>query len=271
LYPSPLHYRVIPEVVYDRSATVMFGTSTFLAGYGRAAHPYDFHSLRYVVAGAEKLKDEVSELWNRKFGIRIMEGYGTTEAAPVVALNSPIGYKRGTVGRLMPGMRCTLESIPGIALGGSLHIQGPNVMKGYLIHGTGFVPCPAWYDCGDVVEIDEQGFMTIKSRLKRFAKIGGEMISLQLVEEMAAACYADSSLAAISVADGRKGERIVLYVTKPGYTMQELKAFISDKGHPPLLLPSKLEMLDKLPLLGSGKTDYVGLRKYAESTADKGA
>ncbi|TDG00355.1 AMP-binding protein [Paenibacillus piri] len=266
LYPSPLHYRVIPEVVYDRNATILFGTSTFLAGYGRAAHPYDFHALRYVVTGAEKLKDEVSELWSRKFGIRILEGYGTTEASPIISINAPLAYKKGTVGRPLPGIRCRLEAIPGIAAGGSLLIQGPNVMKGYLIHGTGFVPCPEWYDCGDVVELDEQGFLSIKSRLKRFAKIGGEMISLQLVEELAGAVYEDPNVAAISLQDGRKGERILLYVTKPDCSLQQLKARILEAGYPALLVPAKLEVIARLPLLGSGKTDYVALKAYAEAS-----
>jgi acyl-[acyl-carrier-protein]-phospholipid O-acyltransferase/long-chain-fatty-acid--[acyl-carrier-protein] ligase len=271
LYPSPLHYRAIPEVVYDRNATIIFGTSTFLAGYGRAAHPYDFHSLRIVVSGAEKLKDEVRELWSQKFGIRIFEGYGTTEASPVVSINSPLSFKNGTVGRLLPNIRYKLEPIPGIEHGGSLLIQGPNVMKGYLIHGKGFVPCPEWYDCGDVVELDPQGFLTIKSRLKRFAKIGGEMISLQLVEELAAACYGDTPLAAISIPDGRKGERILLFATKEGLNLQELKSKLNEKGHSPMLLPARLQVIDKLPLLGSGKTDYVTLKKQVESVIEKGA
>jgi acyl-[acyl-carrier-protein]-phospholipid O-acyltransferase/long-chain-fatty-acid--[acyl-carrier-protein] ligase len=264
LYPSPLHYRAIPEVVYDRNATILFGTSTFLAGYGRAAHPYDFHSLRIVVAGAEKLKDEVRELWSQKFGIRIFEGYGTTEASPVISINSPLAYRRGTVGRLLPDIRYKLEPVPGIEHGGNLLIQGPNVMKGYLIHGKGFVPCPEWYDCGDVVELDAQGFMSIKSRLKRFAKIGGEMISLQLVEELAAECYGDTPLAAISMPDGRKGERILLFVTKESLSLQELKSKINEKGYSPMLLPARLQVINKLPLLGSGKTDYVTLKKQLE-------
>ncbi|OXM85271.1 AMP-binding protein [Paenibacillus rigui] len=272
LYPSPLHYRVIPEVVYDRNATILFGTSTFLAGYGRAAHPYDFHSLRYVVTGAEKLKEEVAELWSRKFGIRILEGYGTTEASPIISINSPLAYQKGTVGRILPGIACRLAKVDGIRDGGSLHIQGPNVMKGYLIHGRGFVPCPEWYDCGDVVDIDEQGFLTIKSRLKRFAKIGGEMISLQLVEEMAAECFGRAGVAAISVADGRKGERIVLYVTAPAPAggLQELKSHVSGKGYSPLMVPSRIEAVEKLPLLGSGKTDYVALKQQAEALVQPG-
>jgi acyl-[acyl-carrier-protein]-phospholipid O-acyltransferase/long-chain-fatty-acid--[acyl-carrier-protein] ligase len=271
LYPSPLHYRAIPEVVYDRNATILFGTSTFLAGYGRAAHPYDFHSLRYVVTGAEKLKEEVSELWSRKFGIRIFEGYGATEASPVISINSPLAYRRGSVGRILPGIRCKIEKIPGIEHGGNLLIQGPNLMKGYLIHGKGFIPCPDWYDCGDVVELDAQGFLTIKSRLKRFAKIGGEMVSLQLVEEIAATLLDDIPLAAVSVADGRKGERILLYVTKEGYNLQEFKAYITEKGYTPMLVPARIEVIDKLPLLGSGKTDYITLKNFAESAMEKGA
>lgn len=267
LYPSPLHYRVVPEVAYDRNATILLGTSTFLAGYGRAAHPYDFYSMRYVVTGAEKLKDEVRDLWMRKFGIRILEGYGTTEASPVVSINSPLAYKEGTVGRTLPGIRTKIVPVPGIDAGGSLHIQGPNVMKGYLIHGKGFVPCPEWYDCGDIVDRDAEGFLSIRARLKRFAKIGGEMVSLQLVEEMAASCFADPALAvaAVSATDSRKGERIVLYVTKHGYGPQQLKDYAGSQGYSPLLLPSRIVTIDKLPLLGSGKTDYVALKKLAEA------
>ncbi|SFL11918.1 acyl-[acyl-carrier-protein]-phospholipid O-acyltransferase / long-chain-fatty-acid--[acyl-carrier-protein] ligase [Paenibacillus sp. 1_12] len=271
LYPSPLHYRTIPEVVYNRNATILFGTSTFLAGYGQAAHPFDFQSLRIVVAGAEKLKDEVRDLWSQKFGIRIFEGYGATEASPVVSINSPLNYKRGTVGKLLPSIRYKLEPIPGIEQGGNLLIQGPNIMKGYLIHGKGFVPCPEWYDCGDIVELDAQGFLSIKSRLKRFAKIGGEMISLQLVEELAASCYGDIPLAAISVTDSRKGERILLFATKKGLNLQEFKGKLNDKGYTPMLLPSRIQIIDKLPLLGSGKTDYVALKKQVEAALEQGA
>ncbi|WP_409348206.1 AMP-binding protein [Paenibacillus gyeongsangnamensis] len=264
LYPSPLHYKIIPELVYDRNATILFGTSTFLAAYGRMAHPYDFRSLRYVVAGAEKLKPEVMEQWSAKFGLRIFEGYGTTEASPVLSINAPLGCKQGTVGRLLPTIRYRLKEVEGIEEGGSLQVSGPNLMKGYLIHGQGFVPREEWYDCGDVVTIDGEGYLRIVSRLKRFAKVGGEMVSLNLVEELAQQAFGGGGFAAVSVSDGRKGERIVLFTTEDAAAPGSFKQFISAGGYSPLLAPSRIERVERLPLLGSGKTDYVALKKRAE-------
>jgi acyl-[acyl-carrier-protein]-phospholipid O-acyltransferase/long-chain-fatty-acid--[acyl-carrier-protein] ligase len=270
LYPSPLHYRVIPELIYERSATILLGTSTFLAAYGKHAHPYDMYRIRYAVAGGEKLKDEVRALWQEKFGIRLLEGYGTTETAPILSLNTPLFNQKGTVGRFLPGVRYRIDPVEGIAEGGSLFVQGPNVMKGYLIHGQGFVPCGDWYDCGDVVQVDKGGFVTIHSRLKRFAKIGGEMVSLNLTEEVALRSYPDAQLAAISLPDARKGERIVLYHNAPDLTVGLLKQMFAQRGYSPMIAPSYVHYLEKLPLLGSGKTDYVTLKMNALSTMDKG-
>lgn len=268
LYPSPLHYKLIPEAVYESNATILFGTPTFLSAYGRAAHPYDFRSVRYAVAGAEKLRDEVRRLWHDKFGIRVLEGYGTTETAPVLTLNTPLACKSGTVGRLLPGIDCVLEQVNGVP-GGNLFVRGPNVMKGYLLHGQGFVPAPEWYDCGDVVEIDGEGFLTILSRRKRFAKIGGEMVSLNAVEEWVESCFPGARTAAVQIPDARKGERIVLFHASPDLSAGALKDLSRERGGSPLLLPSRLVFLDPLPVLGNGKTDYVTLQKRAK--ADVGA
>ncbi|WP_311198742.1 AMP-binding protein [Paenibacillus hexagrammi] len=264
MYPNPLHYKVIPELVYDRNITILFGTSTFLSAYARTAHPYDFaHSLKYVVAGAEKLKEEVRQVWMDKFGIRILEGYGTTETAPVVSLNTPMHMKKGTVGRILPGMEYRLETVEGIEHGGNLVVKGPNVMKGYLIHEHGFVPCPEWYSCGDVVQVDQQGFITIQARLQSFAKIGGEKVSLPMVEEWVAAAMAGAMCAAVSVSDARKGERIVIYHNDPDAHIQKVKEYMKQQGQSPIYMPSELRYVEKLPLLGSGKVDYVTLRKLA--------
>ncbi|MFT9849894.1 AMP-binding protein [Aneurinibacillus sp. REN35] len=265
LYPTPLHYKLIPEIAYDRDITILFGTSTFLGGYGKYAHPYDFYSIRYVFAGAEKLKDEVRDLWIDKFGIRVFEGYGTTETAPVLALNTPHFYRRGTVGQFLPAIEYKIEPIEGIEKGGNLLVKGPNVMKGYLLHEKGFIPSEEWYDCGDVVDVDTDGYIHIIARLKRFAKIAGEMVSLNLVEQLAGRCFKSDEMAAVSIPDARKGEKIILYTTCSTAAIHRLKEYLQENGFLPLLLPSKIVCMKQLPLLGSGKVDYVTIKQWAES------
>lgn len=265
MYPNPLHYKVIPELVYDRNITILFGTSTFLSAYARTAHAYDFAcALKYVVAGAEKLKEEVRQTWADKFGIRILEGYGTTETAPVISLNTPMYVKKGTVGRVVPGIQIRIEKVEGIEHGGNLLVKGPNVMKGYLIHGQGFVPCPEWYSCGDVVQMDSEGFLNIQARVQSFAKIGGEKVSLPMVEELVAASLPpNAQYAAIAVPDARKGERIVVYHNSPGAQLHVLREAMKGQGHPSIYMPSELRFVAQLPLLGSGKIDYVTIKRDA--------
>lgn len=261
VYPTPLHYKVIPELVYDANATVIFGTATFLAAYGKNAHPHDFYSIRYVVAGAEKLKDDTRDLWMNKFGIRIIEGYGATEASPILSVNTPLLYKPKTVGHLLPGIEYKIKKIQGIETGGSLLVKGPNIMKGYLLHDKGFVPCPEWYDTGDIVDIDEQGFIEIKSRLKRFAKIAGEMISLNQVEEIVTKCFYNSEIAAIATPDNKKGEKIILYTTNIDIKLDDIRKYVKENKLSPLVIPSKIELIDKIPVMGTGKIDYITLQR----------
>jgi acyl-[acyl-carrier-protein]-phospholipid O-acyltransferase/long-chain-fatty-acid--[acyl-carrier-protein] ligase len=237
LYPSPLHYHVIPELSYEHRATVLFGTNTFLMGYGRPADPYDFFSVRLVVMGAEPLREETRRLWAEKFGIRISEGYGLTEASPVLATNSPRHHRGGTVGKLLPGIEHYLEPMEGIAEGGLLCVRGANVMAGYLLPGQPdrLVPPrtergPGWHDTGDIVCVDAEGFVTILGRAKRFAKLGGEMISLARIEQLAAECWPEDQHAALNLPDPVKGETIVLLTTHRDADRQELIAAAHREG-----------------------------------------
>lgn len=273
LYPSPLHYRTIPELVYAVNATIMFGTDTFLGGYARAAHPYDFRSLRYILAGAEPVKDSTRRTYMEKFGLRILEGYGVTETAPALALNTPMFNKFGTVGRIMPGMETRLEKVEGVDEGGRLYVRGPNVMLGYLkADNPGVLEPPAegWHDTGDIVTIDAQGFVAIKGRAKRFAKIGGEMISFAAVETLAAELWPDALSAVASVPDARKGERLVLITQRKDATRAALQTYAKSKGASDLMVPAEVVVVGHVPVLGTGKIDNVGVTKLVrERMAEK--
>ncbi|HPI60785.1 bifunctional acyl-ACP--phospholipid O-acyltransferase/long-chain-fatty-acid--ACP ligase [Zoogloea sp.] len=271
LYPSPLHYRVIPELAYDRNCTVLLGTSTFLGNYAKFAHPYDFYRLRYVIAGAEKLATPVRDLWFEKFGIRIFEGYGATETAPVLAVNTPMAFRSGTVGQFLPGIQYQLVPVPGIAAGGMLHVKGPNLMSGYLrFENPGVLQPPAspagdgWYETGDVVEVSDEGFVKIVGRVKRFAKVAGEMVSLEAVEKLAASASPTAAHAASTQPDPARGETILLFSTDPALNREQLQAGARSGGWPEIAVPRRIITVDALPLLGTGKIDYVTLKQWAE-------
>ncbi len=272
LYTTPLHYHVIPELAYTRGCTYVFGTSTFLAHYARQAHAYDFHKVRVVVSGAEKLNSEVASLWLNKFGLRIMEGYGATECAPVLSLNTPLCYRPGTVGRLLPGIEHRVVPVPGIARGGVLHVRGPNVMRGYYLYEQPETLQPprsevgeGWYNTGDVVELDEEGFVTIHGRVKRFAKIAGEMISLEVVERIARHASPGHHHAAALELVSQSGESTVLFTTDPRLDRIALQKAARELGAQDLAVARRVVRVATLPLLGSGKTDYVTLKTLADS------
>ena len=261
MYPSPLHYRIVPELVYQTNATILFGTNTFLNGYSKKAHPYDFHSVRYIFAGAEKIKESTKKTWSEVYGVRLLEGYGSTECSPGISINSPMFNQAETVGRFLPGIRHRLESVPGIERGGRLWVQGPNIMLGYYLPeepGKLVPPPDGWYDTGDIVEVTSDGFIKILGRAKRFAKVAGEMVSLAAVEEMASVVWPGSMHAAVAVPHAQRGEEILLITEKADPNRKELLAYAALNGIPELFVPRTL-IEQKIPVLGSGKPDYVAL------------
>jgi acyl-[acyl-carrier-protein]-phospholipid O-acyltransferase/long-chain-fatty-acid--[acyl-carrier-protein] ligase len=267
LYPSPLHYRMIPTAFYFRDCTILLGTNTFLNGYARKANPMDFRSLRYLFSGAEKLQDATAATWARRFGVRILEGYGATECGPAISLNTPTMAKYGSAGRLMTGMEYKLEPVEGVQEGGRLFVRGPNIMRGYLNAdgNANFKKLGGWYDTGDIVKLDEEGFVFIQGRLKRFAKISGEMVSLAAVEDALAGSFPHygvrCQVAILSVPDEHKGEILIAVTNESKLQIEELRAVLRAKGFPNLCLPREVKFIKSIPKLGTGKVDHRELEK----------
>lgn len=262
LYVSPLHYKVVPELIYDRNCTVMFGTNTFLLNYAKKAHSYDFHKIRYVVASAEKVSDVTRNIWFEKFGLRILEGYGATECSPVIAVNTPMANKFGTVGQFLPAISTKLESVSGIENGGKLYVKCPNLMSGYFKEDKPgkLQEVGEWYDTGDIVEIDKDGFVTIKGRVKRFVKIAGEMVSLETVDKIISQTT-DLLFATTSKSDINKGEQIVVFTMDKNLNKEKIKQAIANSNQYNLMLPNEIRYTDSIPFLGSGKIDYQKLKQ----------
>jgi acyl-[acyl-carrier-protein]-phospholipid O-acyltransferase/long-chain-fatty-acid--[acyl-carrier-protein] ligase len=268
-YPSPLHAKVIPSLIRETQASILLATDTFVNQYARTAGPDDLSSLEFIVCGAEKVRTETHDLIAEKFGpIPVLEGYGATEASPVIAVNTPLDNRRGTVGGLLPSMETRIEPVEGIHRGGRFYVRGPNVMVGYLEEGGRIEPpVDGWHDTGDVVEMTEDEWITILGRVKRFAKIAGEMVSLTAAEQLAAQVWPDARHAVIAVPDSKKGERLILvterYDAAPGALLEHaIKNGISE-----LTVPRKIIRTPEVPVLGSGKTDYVAIQRMAEMEA----
>jgi acyl-[acyl-carrier-protein]-phospholipid O-acyltransferase/long-chain-fatty-acid--[acyl-carrier-protein] ligase len=242
---------------------VLFGTDTFVNQYARAAGADDLLGLKFLVCGAEKVRDETHRMFP---GVPVLEGYGATEASPVIAVNQPTDNRPGTVGRLLPGLEARLEPVEGVSGGGRLFVRGPNVMAGYLGSSPEIIePLQGgWHDTGDVVSLDADGLVKILGRVKRFAKLGGEMVSLLAVEEMLGKLWPTTRHAVIAIPDQRKGERLVLFTEEADADVGAIAAFARAEGAPELAVPKKIVRVAEVPVLGSGKTDYVSLQKLAE-------
>lgn len=262
LYPSPLHYRVVPAGVYDKACTVMFGTNTFLNGYARRANPYDFNSVKFLVAGAEKVQESTANSWARKFGVRLLEGYGATECSPAICLNTRLDCRFGSVGRFLPGMEWRIEPVDGVPEGGRLLVRGPNVMHGYLNPEVNaqFQKLGGWYDTGDIVRVDDEGYVFILGRLKRFAKVSGEMVSLSAVEDALSGAFPQfggrCEVAILTRPDEDKGEVLIAVVNEPRLTLDDLRIAIRARGLTNLCAPRELAVVREIPKLGTGKVNY---------------
>ena len=270
LYPSPLHYRVIPTLFYELDCTVFFGTNTFLNGYARKAHAYDFRSLRYLFAGAEKLQEATANVWSRKFGAQILEGYGATECSPCVSANTLLESRFGSAGRILPGIEYRFEHVEGVPEGGRLWVRGPNIMRGYLNPDANakFQALGGWYDTGDIAKVDDDGYLYILGRLKRFAKVSGEMVSLTAAEEALAGAFPQFGLrfqvAVLSRLDEDRGEALVAVTNEPKLTMEDIRGAIKAKGLSNLYVPREIKCVHEIPKLGTGKVNHRELQKLIE-------
>ncbi|MGA2180517.1 MAG: AMP-binding protein [Verrucomicrobiota bacterium] len=274
LYPSPLHYRNVPAALYEHDCTVFISTNTFLNGYARKAHPYDFRSIRYLFAAAEKLQEATAQTWSQKYGVRILEGYGATECAPCLSVNTPLEPRYGSVGRLLPGMESKLEPVEGVAEGGRLFVRGPNVMKGYLNAEANakFQALGGWYDTGDIVSVDAEGYLHILGRMKRFAKVSGEMVSLTAVEDALAGAFPHYGLhcqiAVITRPEENKGEALIAVTNEPKLTLDEIRDAIKAKGLTNLSVPREIKVVKEIPKLGTGKVNHRELQALIESPSN---
>ena len=267
LYPSPLHIKQIPPLIKDSGASILLATDTFVNQYARSADADELSGLQFIVCGAEKVRDETHNLIAERFnGVPVLEGYGATEASPVVAVNKPTDNRRGTVGGLLPGMTARLEPVEGIPEGGRLFLHGPNVMAGYLREDGGLDPLDGgWHDTGDVVTMTQDNWITIKGRVKRFAKIGGEMVSLTAAEDLASAVWPDGRHAVIAMPDKKKGEKLILFTDRADADVAPLVAHAQSIGAPELAVPRRIVKIPEVPVLGTGKTDYVAIQRMAET------
>lgn len=267
LHPSPLQTKTIAQRIAKTQSTVLFATDTFLQQYMRASKDGSIGCLRIAVCGAERVRDETRKIAEEKFTMEVLEGYGVTEGAPVLAANQPGDIRSGSIGKMLPGIETRIEPVEGLDDdAGCLWVRGPNIMSGYISPDNPGQIIPlkdGWHNTGDVVSVDAEGYYVIRGRIKRFAKIGGEMVSLTVVENCASALWPDHMHAAAIVPDPKRGEQIVLITDHPNPKRAELMRWAQTHGVPEISVPKKMMSVDSVPVLGTGKLDYVTIGKLA--------
>lgn len=261
-YANPLEYRKVSSIVREEKVSLMVGTPSFFAGYLRQSDPGDFASLRVAVAGADKTPDSLREGFLQKHNLELCEGYGTTETSPVVSTNLPGANKPGSIGKVLPSVRVKIvdintgESLPPGGEGKIL-VKGDLVMKGYFddLEETSLRIKDGWYETGDMGVLDEEGYLWHRGRLKRFVKIGGEMVSLVRVETILQDLLPDGvDCCVVEVPDSLKGAKIVAAVTAGVSERRLLKAMAGEL--PAIALPKQFVVLGEFPKMGSGKIDF---------------
>ncbi len=262
-YPNPLEYRTICQVVRDHKVTLMVGTPAFFNGYLRQSHEGDFASVRIAVSGADKLPDGLRQAYWDRHRVELLEGYGTTETSPVISANAPGAHKPGSIGKVFPSVQVRIVDIhtdeplpPGME--GKILVKGDIVMAGYFddIEETSLRIRDGWYETGDMGMLSADGYLWHRGRLKRFVKIGGEMVSLVKVEAVLEEVLGDEEIesAVVELPDSLKGARLVAVVTRQIDERRVLKR-MADKL-PSIALPKQFIVLDTLPKMGSGKADF---------------
>jgi acyl-[acyl-carrier-protein]-phospholipid O-acyltransferase/long-chain-fatty-acid--[acyl-carrier-protein] ligase len=281
-HPNPMDAKSIGNLAATHRATILISTPTFCASYVRKCEREQFARLRYAIVGAERLREPIAAAFKEKFGIDLLEGYGCTEMAPVVAVNVPDvsdgrerqrGTRQGTVGHPLPGVAAqVVDPVTGdgplFGREGLLLVKGPNRMLGYLDEPakTADVIRDGWYVTGDIATIDDSGFISITDRLSRFSKIGGEMVPhIRIEERIQSLIGAMHTSVVTSVPDDARGERLVAFHTDPGLTASELWERLCRTELPRLWLPRRedLRFVESVPTLGTGKVDLRAIRQLA--------
>ena len=220
-----------------------------------------------MIAGAEKLDEKTYDYYQNNFNIKILEGYGVTEASPAVSVNTYDNFRLGSVGKILPGIEYRIEKIEGHSRGGLLHLKGKNIMLGYQMERSNFniKEIGDWYNTGDVAYVDKDSYLFIIGRLKRFAKIAGEMISLAQVEEFPKKLWPEKNNIVCSIKDVNKGEVLMLITDNKDADLGSLMNFMKKAGLSNLYFPKKIKIIDEFPILGSGKIDFKKIQEIAES------
>ncbi len=267
LYPTPLHYKTIPALLKLKSATVFFSTDTFLKKYASFMNSNYFQNVKFLIAGAEKLDSSTYDFYLKNFNIKILEGYGVTEASPAVSVNTYESFKLGSVGKLLPGINYKIEKIDGYEEGGLLFLKGKNIMLGYQLDDSQKLSgvIDGWYNTGDVAKIDDEGYLFILGRLKRFAKIAGEMISLAQVEDIPKKEWPDNRSVVCAIKDSAKGEALILITDNKMAKLETIIDIMKNSGFSSLYYPKKIKIIDEFPILGSGKINFKKLQEIAEN------